>query len=495
MNEGFQVFSKSTGASLLGPVGIATLWNGFGGVCQNNGAGDPVVLYDQLANRWLISQFAGVSVPTDECIAVSTTSDATGTWNRYGFHLGTDFFDYPHLGVWPDAYYMSMNVFNSSGTAFLGPQPFAFNRAAMLAGSPATFVTTRNSSVFNSANDAMLPADLDGSTAPPAAAPNPFLMSGTASTWKLWRYHVDFATPANSTFTLGGNLTPAPYGVLCPVSRSCVPQLGTSAGLDGIGDRGMFRLAYRNFGDHEALVGNQTVSSGGVAGIRWYEINHATAGTPGFTQQSTYQPDTTWRWMGSAAMDQSGDLAIGFSASSASINPQIRYAGRLASDPANTLAQGEAHVFDGTGSQTGTSNRWGDYSDLTIDPVDDCTFWYTNEYYQTTSSFNWRTRIGSFRFPSCGGTPPPPPPPPPPTHTLTVTKAGTGTGTVTSSPAGINCGSVCVATFSNGTTVTLTARRSGRNRFAGWSGDCTGTGTCVLTMTADHAVTATFTRR
>src|SRR6266571_8903933 len=133
VNEGYQVFDKTSGASQLGPSGIATLWNGFGGVCQNNGSGDPVVLYDQLASRWIITQFAGISVPTDECIAVSTSSDATGSWFRYGFHLGSNFFDYPHLGVWPDAYYMSMNVFNSTGTLFLGPQPFAFDRAKMLA--------------------------------------------------------------------------------------------------------------------------------------------------------------------------------------------------------------------------------------------------------------------------------------------------------------------------------------------------------------------------
>jgi hypothetical protein len=187
---------------------------------ENNGDGDPVVLYDQLANRWLISQFAGSGVPTDECIAVSTSSDATGSWNRYDFHLGTDFFDYPHLGVWPDAYYMSMNVFNSAGTLFLGPQPFAFDRAAMLAGNPATFVTTRDVSVFSPTNDALLPADLDGSTQPTSGAPEPFLMSGTASTWKLWRYHVDFGTPASSTFTLGGNLTPAAYTEICPATRA-----------------------------------------------------------------------------------------------------------------------------------------------------------------------------------------------------------------------------------------------------------------------------------
>src|SRR5512133_382398 len=264
VNEGLQVFNKATGASMLGPISIVSLWNGFGGACQNSGDGDPVVLYDQLANRWVVTQFAGSGVPTDECIAVSQTSDATEAWFRYGFRLGSNFFDYPHLGVWPDAYYMTMNVFNSTGTAFLGPQPFAFDRAKMIAGQPATFVTTTDSAVFAPANDAMLPADLDGSIQPPAGAPAPFLMSGTASTWKLWRYHVDFAAPANSTFTLGGNLTPAGYTVLCPSTRACVPQPNGQR-LDAIGDRGMFRLAYRRFADgHEALVGNQTVSAGGA---------------------------------------------------------------------------------------------------------------------------------------------------------------------------------------------------------------------------------------
>src|SRR5215467_9948077 len=169
VNEGFQVFDKTTGASLLGPSGIATVWAGFGGVCQNAGDGDPVVLYDQLANRWVVTQFAGSSVPTDECIAVSTTSDATGSYNRYGFHLGSNFFDYPKLGVWTDAYYMSMNVFNSAGSSFLGPQPFAFDRSKMLQGLPATFITTGITG--GPSEDAYLPSDLDGSILPPAGAP------------------------------------------------------------------------------------------------------------------------------------------------------------------------------------------------------------------------------------------------------------------------------------------------------------------------------------
>jgi len=417
VNTGVEVFDKSTGNSVLGPISIESVWSGFGGVCENNGEGDPVVLYDKLANRWVISQFAGTAQPTHECVAVSTTNDATGAYNRYDFDLGTtfgnNFYDYPKLGTWPDAYYMSTNVFNASGTAFLGPQPFALDRTAMLAGAPATIVST---GMLSPSDDQLMPADFDGSILPPANAPNPFTEIGTNPTWKLWRFHVDFTTPSNSTFTLGGTLTPDPFNVICGGSAgSCVPQAGTSDTLDTLGDRSMFRNDYRRFPDgHEALVGNMTVDSNGVAGIRWWEIDNATSGSPGFAQQSTYQPDNTWRWMGSAAMDASGDIAVGFSASSSSINPQIRYAGRLAGDPPNTLNQGEATLFSGTGSQTDTLSRWGDYSDITVDPTDDCTFWYTNEYYQTTSSFNWDTRIGNFKFPNC-----------------TAGPSGTLTGTVT----------------------------------------------------------------
>lgn len=417
VNEGYQVFNKTTGASVLGPTAITSIWSGFGGVCQNNGSGDPVVLYDRIANRWLISQFAGTTIPTDECIAISTTSDATGSYYRYGFHLGSNFFDYPHFGVWPDGYYMAMNVFNAAGTAFLGPQAFAFDRAKMLAGLPATFVTPGITG--GGSEPTFLPSDLEGSILPTAGAPNPFVSFPGTGTYKVRLFHADFATPANTTFTLIGSPAAAGFTALCPSTRNCVPQVGTTTRLDGIGDRLMFRLAYRKFADgHDAAVGNFTVSAGGVAGVRWFELRNLMT-APTVFQQSTYQPDTTWRWMGSAGMDQGGNLAIGFSASSASISPQIRYAGRLATDPLNSLAQGEATLFSGTGSQTGTGNRWGDYSALTIDPVDDCTFWYTQEYYATTGQFNWRTRIGSFKFTQCGGAPTPTPTPPAPTPTPT----------------------------------------------------------------------------
>jgi len=398
VNEGYQVFDKATGASILGPNSIASVWSGFGGVCQTAGQGDPVVLYDQIANRWLISQFAnGLH---DECIAVSTTSDATGTWNRYDFHLtNTTLDDYPKIGVWPDGYYMTMNIFNSTGTAYLGPQAWAFDRAKMLAGQSATMITFPT---LGPLFPPWLPGDLDGSTLPPTGAPNPlvFLPDNTPSTYRVYHFHADFANPLNSTLTFFGESPAAGWSQL----TALVPELGVTSSnyLDNLADRLMFRLAYRNFGDHESLVGNWTVKSNNIAGVRWFELRGVTSGPVTTFQDSTFQPDTTWRWMGSVAMDKAGNMALGYSASDATIHPQVRYTGRMATDPINTMSLGEGHIFDGAGSQTATSNRWGDYSDMTVDPVDDQTFWFTTEYYDTVSSFNWRTRIGSFKL--SGGT-------------------------------------------------------------------------------------------
>jgi hypothetical protein len=399
VNEGFQVFDKTTGASQLGPNSIVSIWSGFGGACQLHGFGDPVVLYDHLANRWVITQFAsatGGTPITDECVAVSTTSDATGTYNRYGFHLGSNFFDYPHLGVWPDAYYMSMNVFNSSGTAFLGPQAFAFDRAAMIAGNPsATFVTPGVTGGPN--EDAFLPGDLDGSILPPAGTPDSFVEFPSTGVYKVWHFHADFVSPGNTTFTLFANPAAAPFTLLCPGTRNCVAQPGTTSRLDGIGDRLMFRLAYRKFGDgHESVVGNFTVSSAGIPAVRWFELRNVSSGPVTVFQESTFQPDDTGRWMGSVAMDGDGNIAVGYSASSSTVFPSIRYSGRLATDPPNVLTLGEGTVIDGTGSQTSTGHRWGDYSAMTVDPVDDHTFWYTNEYYTTTANVSWKTRIANF---------------------------------------------------------------------------------------------------
>ncbi|HJY52970.1 MAG TPA: hypothetical protein VKD89_03010 [Candidatus Udaeobacter sp.] len=446
MNEGYQVFDKVTGNSVLGPASIRSLWVGFGGVCETGGGGDPIVLYDKMANRWVISQFAvstGTSVPNRECIAVSTTSDATGSYNRYDFDLrpfGLNYYDYPKLGSWPDAYYMSMNIFNSAATAYLGTQPFAFDRTQMLSGLPATVINLGLVGSPADLEDPVMPSDLDGSIMPPSGAPNVFVefpdtTGNNGGHYRYWQYSVGVPFGNNPTFTQFTGPTAAPFTFLCPTTRSCVPQLGTTGMLDGIGDRLMFRLAYRNFGSpaapNESWVGNFSVSAGGVAAPRWFELKNLGGSSGTINQEGTYQLDSTWRWMGSAAMDRSGNLALGFSASSATIYPQIHYAFRLATDPLGTLT-GENDAFDGTGSQVGTGSRWGDYSSMTVDPVDDCTFWYTQQYYSDpNSSFNWRTRIVSFKFDTCGAGPSPTPTvTPSPTPTATAPATATPTATI-----------------------------------------------------------------
>jgi hypothetical protein len=395
VNESFAVFDKTTGALVHGPVAGNSLWSGFGGGCQTNNDGDPVVQYDKAANRWVFTQFSVSTTPYLQCVAVSTTSDATGSYNRYAFAEGPNFPDYPKLGVWPDAYYISFNMFTNF---FVGGRACAFDRNAMLAGAPATQICFQLSSSFGG----LLPSDLDGSTAPPAGSPNFFLAFDTNSL-DLWKFHADFATPANSTFTGPTNIPVAAFSAACG-GGTCIPQAGTTQKLDSLADRLMYRLAYRNFGDHEALVANHSVTAGSSVGVRWYELRNPN-GTPTVFQQGTYAPDSNYRWMGSIAMDKAGDIALGYSVSSASLNPAIRYTGRVPTDALGAL-QAENVIFDGAGSQTGGLSRWGDYSAMTIDPVDDCTFFYTNEYQKANGSFNWSTRIASFKFPSCGSTTP-----------------------------------------------------------------------------------------
>jgi hypothetical protein len=305
------------------------------------------------------------------------------------------------MSVWPDAYYLTVNQFNAAGTTFLGSNVAALSRSAMLAGQPATSVSFNAPTTVSS----LLASDLDSATLPPAGEPNQLLSLGaSANTLAAFKFHVDFTTPANSTFTGPTTLAVNAFTDACGASGTCVPQSGTTTQLDSLGDRLMFRLAYRNFGDHEALVASHSVTNGSSVGVRWYELRMS-GGSPTIFQQGTYAPDATFRWMPSIALDQSGDIALGFSASSSSLHPGIRYTGRLPGDAAGTMGQGEATVITGAGSQTAGLTRWGDYSALTVDPADNCTFWYTNQYIPANGSFNWRTRIGSFKFPSCGGAP------------------------------------------------------------------------------------------
>jgi len=398
VNESFAVFNKSTGAIVAGPTPGNTLWSGFGGGCETNNDGDPIVQYDKLANRWVFTQFSVSTLPYLQCVAVSTTSDATGTYNRYAFSYGnTQFPDYPKLAVWPDAYYISFNIFNR-GTSFAGTKVCAYDRTSMLAGLAATQQCFQLSTSFGG----LLPSDLDGpAKPPPAGTPNFFLNFGS-NKLNLWKFHVDWATPANTTFTGPTSIPVAAFTAACG-GGTCIPQLGTTQQLDSLADRLMYRLAYRHFTDHDSLLVNHSVATGsGNVGVRWYELRNP-SGTPAVYQQGTFAPDSSYRWMGSIAMDQSGNIALGYSVSSSAMNPAIRFTGRAAADPLGSM-QAENVMINGTGSQLKSLSRWGDYSAMTVDPIDDCTFWYTNEYLKTNGTFNWSTWIGSFQLTGCGGT-------------------------------------------------------------------------------------------
>jgi hypothetical protein len=421
VNTSFAIFDKSTGALIAGPTAGNTLWSGFGGGCQTNNDGDPIVLYDKLAQRWVFSQFSVSTTPYLQCIAVSTTSDATGTYNRYSFQY-SNFDDYPKMSVWPDAYYETFNMF-AGGTTFVGADACAYNRSAMLAGTAATQVCFQQGTSVGG----LLPSDLDGTTAPPAGSPNYMLYFGT-NNLNLFKFHVDFTTPSNSTFTGPTVINVAAFSPLCG-GGTCVPQPSTPQQLDSLADRLMYRLAYRNFGSHESLVVNHSVVAGSGGGIRWYEIQNP-SGTPVVAQQSTFAPDSNYRWMGSVAMDQAGDLAVGYSVSSSSLSPSVRFAGRVPTDPASTL-ESEINIVSGSGSQTGSLSRWGDYSAMQVDPVDDCTFWFTEEYMKTTGSFNWNTRIANFKFPNCGTTATPDFTIGASPSSVTVNQGSNGTSTIT----------------------------------------------------------------
>ncbi len=300
---------------------------------------------------------------------------------------------------------MTFNIFTNT---FQGARACALDRAAMLAGAAATQVCFQLSSSFAS----LLPSDLDGASgakgstlAPPAGTPN-FLVDFGSNSLRLWKFHVDFATPSNSTLTGPTTIPVAAFTAACRGGGACIPQPNTSQKLDSLADRLMYRLAYRNFGTHDTLVVNHSVTVGSgkksTVGIRWYELRSSTPGLGAFAvfQQGTYSPSSTFRWMGSIAMDKVGDIAVGYSASSSSVFPSLRYSGRVPSDALGTL-QAENVLQAGAGSQLPNLNRWGDYSSISVDPGDDCTLFYTNEYLKASGTFNWSTRIGSFKFPGC----------------------------------------------------------------------------------------------
>lgn len=393
VNVAFSIYDKQ-GNLLEGPHPIKQLWQGGSGICTITSYGDPVVLYDWMADRWVISQFASNN---SICLAVSQTSDPAGSYYLYEF-TNNQFPDYFKLGVWHDAYYMGANQ--------SGQNVHAYNRLAMLNGLPATKISFSKTGVGR--HTILVPADHDGDTPPPAGTPGLFYrfidgdLFGGVDRIELFQFHADFATPANSTFTGPISLPSLSFASLCNFNFSCIRQQGTNQRIDSVTEWPMWRFAYRNFGTHEVLLGNHAVNVGNdQAGMRWFELRRPSGGNWSIYQESTLAPDAHSRWMASIAMDKFGNIAVGYNASSSSLYPSLRYATRNADDPLNTL-QAEASLKEGGGSQTGL-NRWGDYSALSVDPADDCTFWFTGEYYQTTANNNWKTYIGAFRLPECGG--------------------------------------------------------------------------------------------
>jgi hypothetical protein len=364
---------------------------------HNSNDGDAVVLYDENANRWFFSQFSLPSMPYGpfyQMVAVSQTSDPTGSWYRWEYTFSS-MPDYPKFGVWPDGYYMSCNRFSSGSTNYAGTGAAAFDRAAMLAGNSGAQMIYFTLPSNNEASS-LLPSDCDG-TFPPAGTPNyyAYKFDGSPDYLGILEFHADWETPSNSTF---GNLLSLPVNSFNS-NLNGIPQKGTSVKLATLSDRLMFRLQFKKFSNHWSMVCNHSVNAGSnVAGIRWYELRK-TSGAWSVYQQSTFAPaDNICRWMGSIAMDSSGNIALGYSVSSSTLFPSIRYTGRLKTDALNVMTINEKGIINGGGCQTSSSSRWGDYSSMRIDPSSPTTFWYTTEYYAITSSSTWQTRVAAFSF-------------------------------------------------------------------------------------------------
>jgi hypothetical protein len=431
VNLTFAVFDKA-GNKLLGPLAIGSLWSGFAVPDCTDPSGDPVVLYDQFMDRWLLTQFttSGLSDPTKpfwNCVAISTTGDPTGTYYRYAFETKNfQFFpDYPKYGVWTDSYVLTTREFGP--TVEYGIGVYALEKNKMVNGQPARavsfFLDGSDPTVLPLIGDGLLPADIDGKQKPLTETAIPLVgtqddggpYGATSDALNIWDLLVKWRSTPIASLTFVSQLPVAAFDSIfpcAPTSRDCLPQPGIvnpAQYLDILSyrQRPTFRLAYRNFKSYEALVTNQSVEAlPGVAGVRWYEIRR-NGSTYSLYQQGTYAPnDGVHRWMGSIAQDKKGDMGLGYSVvNGVNVYPGIRYTARLSGDPLGQMTQGEGTIIDGTGVQTTTNSRWGDYSDMTVDPTDDCTFWYVNEYYtaagQASSPAGWQTRIGSFKLPSC----------------------------------------------------------------------------------------------
>jgi len=446
INLVFGVYDK-TGNLLLGPVDTGALWSGFAIPDCTDPSGDPIVVYDQFADRWILSQFTtrGLDDPTlpfYDCVAISTTPDPTGSYYRYAFITQPDtvdggyfFPDYPKYGVWTDSYVLTTRDFGL--VTEYGISVYALEKNKMLVGNPKAravqFFLDSAVVPLSLIGDGLLPADIDGKQKPKIDTAIPLVgtqddgggYGGTFDALNIWDLKVKWRSTPTASLTLNTQLPVASFDSIfpCGPSRGCIPQPGITnpdqyIDILSYRQRPTWRLAYRNFKDYETLVTNQSVEAApGIAGVRWYEIRR-TGGTYSLYQQGTYAPDDgVHRWMGSIAQDKKGNMGLGYSVSNATdVYPGIRYTGRLAGDPLGQMTLGEGVIINGSGVQTTTNSRWGDYTSMNIDPVDDCTFWYVNEYYEVSglplplpppplpppgTTAPWQTRIASFKLPGC----------------------------------------------------------------------------------------------
>ena len=416
VNICYAVFNKSTGALIAGPFAGTNFWAGFGGPCEANDDGDIIIQWDKVNHRWLAAQNVFAGPPFFTCVAVSQTADATGSYFRYQFPQ-PGFPDYPKWGKKGNVYYQTQNNFGS-GASFAGVTVCAYQANLMLKGNPnaqqVCIVDNSNGTLFD---DSMLPADDDS---PGPSSPEVLLgaidnfLPGDTHVYEFV-FNVDFDNPAKSTLAgIDGSMpisVPAfalafcaPGGVL---STDCVPQpTAGSDMLDTLGDRLMYRLAHFNGsnGTQHYLVTHSVNDSAGAVGSRWYEFRAKGLGSTNLSLYQTGQTpaDGEFRWMASVAMDKAGDIALGYSRSSASAGdfPSIYFAGQTAGDPLGTT-ESERLIKQGGGSQLNSFDRWGDYSSMALDAADSCTFWYTTEYYPADGSFAWATWVASLKFPNC----------------------------------------------------------------------------------------------
>ena len=407
VNTSYAVYDKTTGALVAGPFPGNHFFTGMKSACASSNAGDPIIQWDKANHVWVATQ--NVFGPYLTCIAVSTTSDATGTYNRYAFNQ-PGFPDYVKWGLTPNIYYQTQNDFGPAANAFVGVNVCAYDGAAMRAGSKKAkqicILDNSNGTLFD---DSMLPADADaGSSSTPEVLLGSIDNPGFNSAVYEYVFTVSFGHGPHSTATLAGvnGSMPIPvpaFNLACGGFGACIQQPGVTDLLDSLGDRLMYRLARFDDGTTQHFLVTHSVNNTTATAARWYEFRAPSGSTAlSLFQSGETLDDGHYRWMGSVARDKDGNIALGYSRSSSLPldYPSVYVAGQTAGEPPGTTDL-ESLIFPGTGSQIDTGSRWGDYTSMALDGADRCSFWYTNEYYKTNGSFAWSTRVAEIKFPTC----------------------------------------------------------------------------------------------